>query len=110
MREIELIREKTTSLIETIRSSSVYREYQSALADLQEHPNLKVLADEYRINKYHVYHAESLEDFAIFDKLEEKREELAEYPQIDRFLKAELALCRVIQEVGSSVTKAMCFD
>lgn len=110
MREMELIREKTTSLIETIRSSSVYIEYHSALADLQEHPDLKALADAYRIDKYHAYHAESPTGFEIFDALEEKREELAEYPQIDRFLKAELALCRVIQEVGSSVTAAMCFD
>lgn len=110
MREIELIREKTTSLIEAIRSSSVYIEYHSALEDIQKHPELKELADSYRIDRYRAFHAESPTGFEIFDDLEEKRDELAEYPQIDRFLKAELALCRVLQEVGSSVTGAMCFD
>lgn len=48
--------------------------------------------------------------FADFADLEEKRVELADYPQIERYLNAEVALCRVLQEVESRLTAGMCFD
>ena len=111
MREVTLIMEETSVLISTIKSTSIYTEFQSALEDLQRYPELKAKADEFREENYLAYHA--IKDpisFADFDSLEEKRTELARYPQIDRYLKAELALCRVLQDIQTRLVTAISFD
>ena len=111
MKEVTLILEETSVLIDTIRSTSIYTEFQNALAELKKYPELKAMADEFREQNYLAYHALTKQvSFADFDILEEKRIELAKYPQIDRYLKAELALCRVLQKVESHLTAGMCFD
>ena len=110
MREVASISEKTSDLIYAIKNSSVYKEYHSALEELNMFPDLKALADDFRKAKYKAYHSESSISFQVFDKLEEEREKLAGYPQIDRFLKAELALGRILQEVQNRITEAMELD
>ncbi|MBQ8815807.1 MAG: YlbF family regulator [Lachnospiraceae bacterium] len=111
MREVETILEETSVLVDKIKSTVIYTEYQSALEDLQRQPELKALADAFREEKYLAYIAlKEPVSFADFDSLEEKRMELASYPEIERYLKAELALCRVLQEVQSKLVLAMSFD
>lgn len=111
MKEIALILEATSALVDTIKGTSIYIEFQSALEDLQKCPELKTLADEFRAQKFLTYHSlKEQVSFADFYDLEEKRMELACYPQIERYLNAEVALCRVLQEVESCLTAGMDFD
>ncbi len=111
MREITAIMEETSALINTIKSTSIYKEFQSALEDLQRYPELKEMTDAFRRENYLVYQAiKGPVSFADVESLEEKRLELVEYPQIDRYLKAELALCRVLQDIQSSIVAAMDFE
>lgn len=111
MREVETILEETSVLVDKIKGTAIYTEYQSALEDLQRQPELKALADAFRKEKYLAYIAlKEPVSFADFDELEEKRMELASYPQIERYLKAELALCRVLQAVQSRLVLAMNFE
>ncbi len=111
MREVETILEETSVLIDRIKSTQIYTEYQCALEDLQRHPELKALADAFREEKYLAYTAlKEPVSFVCFDSLEEKRLRLAAYPEIERYLQAELALCRVLQEVQNRLVLAMNFD
>ena len=111
MKEVALILEETSVLINKIKSTSIYTEFQSALEELKKYPELKTLADEFRTQNYLAYHSLTEQvSFADFDSLEEKRSELSKYPQIERYLNAELALCRMLQEVQSRLTAGMCFD
>ena len=111
MKEVALILEATSDLVNTIKSTSIYIEFQSALEDLQRYPELKALADEFRAQKFLAYHSlKEQVSFADFQELEEKRVELACYPQIERYLNAEVALCRALQEVESRLTAGMAFD
>ena len=111
MKEVALILETPSVLVDTIKSTSMYTEFQSALEDLRRYPELKALADEFRAQKFLAYHSlKGQVSFADFADLEEKRVELADYPQIERYLNAEVALCRVLQEVESHLTAGMCFD
>lgn len=106
-----MILEETSVLINTIKSTSIYIEFQDALEELRRNPELKALADEFRTQKYLAYHSLTGQvSFADFDSMEEKRSELAKYPQIERYLNAELELCRVLQAVESRLTAGMCFD
>ena len=110
MREAALILDKTFELINEIKGSSIYKEYHEALDELNTFPNLKDLADDYRKAKFEAYHAQNIINIKLLDELEEKREMLEKYPQIDRFLQAELALGRVLQEVQSRITEAMALE
>lgn len=111
MQEVTRIIEETSVLIDIIKNTSIFTEYQSALEDLKRYPELKAKADEFRMENYQAYQAiRNPISFADFDNLEEKRIELVKYPQVDRYLTAELALCRVLQEVQSRIVDAMSFD
>lgn len=110
MKDVALIFDKASELAVAIRETDVYKEYRLALEDLKKHPDLKKQADEFRLQNYEAYcDLEEPVSFADFNSLdlEERRMELAQIPQIDRFLKAELALCRVLQEVESRVAVAL---
>lgn len=107
MKEVTSISKKTSDLIHEIKESSIYKEYHSALEDLNMFPELKDLTDEFRKAKFKAYHSDSPVSFKVFDELEQRREKLAEYPQIDRFLRAELVLGRALQEIQNRITEAM---
>ena len=107
MREAASILDKTFDLITEIKDSAIYKEYHEALNELNTFPNLKDLADDYRKAKFEAYHSQKPISIKLLDELEEKREVLAKYPQIDRFLRAEIILGRVLQEVQSRITAAM---
>ena len=111
MREIETILEETSVLINKIKGTQIYMEYQSALEDLRRHPELKTMADAFRKEKYLAYIAlKEPVSFADFEHLEEERLKLTVHPEIERYFKAELALCRVVQEVQDRLALVMSFD
>ncbi len=111
MKEFTAIMEETFVLINTIKNTSVYKEYQSSLEDLQRYPELKEITDAFRKENYLTYREiKSPVSFADVESLEEKRLELVKHPQIDRYLKAELALCRVLQDIQNSIVTAIEFD
>ncbi len=110
MGNVASIPEKTSELIAAIKNSAVYAEYQEALADLNTFPDLKEMTDKFRHAQYQAYHSELSVSLKLFDELEEKLVELTQYSQIDRFLRAELALSRVLQGVQSQIIGAMEWD
>lgn len=107
MKEVASILEKTTDLIDNIKDSSIYVEYHSALHELNTFPKLKALTDDYREKKHQIYQSKAPISLKVLDELEERREKLAEYPQIDRFLKAELVMGRTLQEILNRITESM---
>lgn len=107
MNEVKLVLEKTDDLIDTVKESFIYKEYQQALTELNGFPELKVMTDAYRKARFELYHVEAPFCMEKIRAVEAKREELAQYEQIDRFLKAELHLGRILQEVQSQITQAM---
>lgn len=111
MNEVELVRDEASALANVIRNTGIYQEFQKALEELKAHPHLKARTDEFRARNYLAY--DSLKEpvsFAEFGELEANLTELIRYPQIERYLKAELELCRMLQEVENQLTADICFD
>ncbi len=111
MREVETILEETSVLINRLKSTHSYIEYQRAREDLQRHPEQKAMADAFCREVYLAY--DTLKEpvsFVEFDDLERKRLKLAAYPEIERYLKAELALCRMLQEIQDKLVFDISFD
>ncbi len=110
MNNMFAVLDKTSELIEDIKQSDIYVEYKVALSELEKDPVLLEKADAFRKAQYEevALHSKPL-GFADASYLEEAYENISVYPEIDRFLKAELALCRLLQRIQDSIVEAIDF-
>ena len=95
-------------LVSRILNSDTYREYDIQRNRVKQDPGLKAQIDEYRRRNFELQNTNS-----EFDKLEEFASEYAafrELPIVSDFLDAELAFCRMMQEINIKITAALHFD
>ncbi len=105
MREIEDILEKASALAEQAKSTCVYEAYYLAGRELEQYPELQVQVDAFRKERYLAYEAigEPI-SFAELAYLEEKEAALCVHPAAVRYLKAETAWCRLLQELQETLS------
>ena len=99
------------TLIEAVKDSKTYKEYDRCRKVLKSDPELKARVDKYREDNYRVQIME--DDGTLQDKIEafaRENMELSEQPRVRAFLDAELALCRMLQEITQRVIKAIDFE
>ncbi len=108
--ETEVLKE-TDELIHRIISSGIYKEYRESLEKVAQYPELKERLDRFRTRNYEVQ--SSMEDGSAFDRLEDlerEKRELTQNPLLAQFLAAELALCRMMQEVMDRLVESLDFE
>lgn len=96
-------------VVDAILSSEVYRQYDLQRNKVKQYPELKAQIDEYRRRNYEL---QNREDYA-FDKIDAFEREYADFrenPLVSDFLAAELALCRMIQNMNLRITEAIHFE
>ena len=99
------------TLIEAVKGSGTFKEYDRCRKVLKSDPELKAKVDKYREENYRLQMME--DDGTLQDKIENfarDNMELSEQPKVRAFLDAELALCRMLQEITQRVIKAIDFD
>ncbi len=99
------------TLIEAVKDSKTYKEYDRCRKMLKSDPELKERVDKYREQNYRLQIME--DDGTLQDKIEafaRENMELSEQPRVRAFLDAELALCRMLQEITQRVIKAIDFE
>lgn len=107
-REIETA---LSELITTIKESATYKEYHTQLIRLKEHPDFYHQVNEFRQRNYELQNADQTEN--LFDRMEafdKEYEAFRENPLVDDFLQAELAFCRMIQEINLKMMEEMDFE
>ncbi len=95
-------------LIDEIRQSKTFREYEVQKETIMKQPELYAKVVEYREKNYELQ--ETTPEEELFDKLEQfqkENEKLTELPIVDDFLRAEVALCRMLQELSLNVVEAV---
>ena len=110
MKDMFGVLEKASDLIADIKKSDIYMEYEAALQVLKLNPELQEKADAFR--KDHFAAIEAIKapvSFAHIESIEAKYEEISAYPEIARFLKAELALCRLLQRIQCNIVASLDF-
>ena len=101
----------TEMLVSAIKNGSVYKEYCAALKAVQQIPGLKDQVDEIRRLNYRVQNiSEEAKLYEEMDKLDKKMESLSQILEINRFLDAELALCRQLQDIGTAIHQGIHLD
>lgn len=110
MKDMFAVLQKTSELMEDIKQSDIYVEYKAALSILQKNPELKEKADAFRKAQFQAVELhESPLGFWDASDMEEAYEKISAHPEITRFLKAELALCRLLQRIQVSIVEAIDF-
>ncbi|MBO4981327.1 MAG: YlbF family regulator [Lachnospiraceae bacterium] len=96
-------------LIKAVLDSVLYQEYAAALAKVKQQPGLKEQIDEFRRRNYLMQSGKDC-DFSKIDQFEKEFADFREQPLVAEFLAAELAFCRMMQDVNIRVTEALHFE
>lgn len=95
--------------MDAIKSSEEYQEYVRQKERVKRYPRLKSQLDEYRRRNFEM---QTSKDTA-FDKIEEFENEYSDFREntmVSDFLAAELAFCRMMQDINCRVTEAIDFE
>lgn len=106
MRDTEAI---IKDFVQKLRQTQEYRRYEEMRRQVQEHPGLREKINEYRIKNYELQKSgEGL--FEKIDAFVKEYETFRADPVVDGYLEAELAVCRMLQEVSVQVAEAIDLD
>ena len=107
----EQIRTAAKDYAEKIRQTDVYRTYCREKDRLKADPELFAKVNEYRRNTYDLQNnTDSDQLFDRMDAYEKEYESFRENPLVENFLQAELAFCRMIQELNVLVLDHLDFE
>ncbi len=94
-----------------IRESDVYKEYVRQREVLRKQPELYSQVNEYRQKNYSIQkESDGAELFDRMEAFEREYREFRENPAVDDFLRAELAFCRMMQEMNVLLTAEIDFE
>ena len=105
----EHVNEAVKQLVDAIRNTDAYLEYQRQLARVKEQPELKRQIDDFRTRNFELQTSKDT-NFDKIDQFTRENEAFRENPLVSDFLAAELAFCRMMQEIGLYVTDQMRFE
>ena len=110
-------------VIEEIKSESVYRQYTTSLEKLNANPEIKRQVDELRRLNYQaqvknddtdsydtIDDIDDTDSYDTIDDIDDKINELSCIPEVNQFLEAEAALCRLLQDISVRVHEAIHLD
>ncbi|MDE7252741.1 MAG: YlbF family regulator [Acetatifactor sp.] len=96
-------------LIAAILASKIYHDYDTQRNLVNQQPELKKQIDEFRARNLELQTNEST-TFEQIDNFEREYAGFRENPLVDKFLEAELAFCRLLQDINLRLTDAMHFE
>ena len=105
------VQEALGQLAQAIRDSEIYREYRRQSERVDYAGNMREKIDEYRIRNFELQNSAYTED--LLDKMEafeREYEKFREDPLVEEFLDAELAFCRMMQEIDVKLAEAVDFE
>ncbi len=96
-------------MIQAIVNSPDYKEYDIQRKRVKQYPELKAQMDEFRKRNFLLQNSDSCRLDQV-DALEREFAGLRENPIVSEFLAAELALCRLIQNIDNRLVEALHFE
>lgn len=101
--------EAVKRLIESIKGNDIYNEYIVEREKVKQHPDLMSQIDDYRNRTFELQNSENA-GFDSIEKYEQDYEQFRENPLVSDFLAAELAFCRMMQEINTMITEGIDFE
>ena len=107
MDELDEIERSTWELLQEIRDSAVYRTYRLEEERLAADPALHERVRRFRGANFHLHQGGSDVDMQWFYQ---EMASLRKIQQVNVYLDAELALCRLVQKICRTITEGIEFD
>ncbi len=105
------IQKQLDEFIVELKRTKVYHDYQEQLRCLSADPQLKQRVDDFRRRNYEIQtQAQQQNMFDEMERFQRESEHLRDIPIVHDFLSAELALCRMIQKVTTTIVEAVSED
>ncbi len=105
------VMESAKQLAGIIRETDVYKEYLRQRERLKAQPELYAQVNEYRQKNFDIQNeSDGMELFDKMEAFEREYREFRENPAVDEFLRAELAFCRMMQEMNVLLTAEIDFE
>ncbi len=101
--------EKINDLAENIKNSDIYIRYINAKNEMKKSPDKCRIANEFRMEMFHMHNSADADLQAQEDLLRRKMEMLND-PVISEFLEAELVLCRLMQKTNYEIISRLDFE
>lgn len=96
------------ALLAVIKDSGEYRDYQKQEEILSRNPELMGRVNQFRSNNFKLQNeADRDELFHVVERLSRESSELRRIPEVNAYLDAELALCRLMQKICLRLTKGI---
>lgn len=106
-----VVAKETERFVEKLRQTEVCREYFRQKEYVKQYPDLKQKIDEFRQRNYKLQNETDSDTlFDEIDRFEREYEEFRKNPIVSDFLAAELAFCRMYQEVNNQISTAFAID
>lgn len=101
----------TIKFVEAIKATETYQKYSVQLERIKGEPELFDKVNEYRWRNYELQNTSQVDQlFDRIDAFEKEYEKFRENPLVDDFLNAELAFCRMMQEINVYITEELEFE
>lgn len=95
-------------LLSVIKRSEVYKEYKKQEIILDKDPELKARVDQFRARNFQLQNDSNKDDmFEVAEMLARESAELRKIPEVNAYLDAELALCKMMQKICRSLTEGI---
>lgn len=102
---------ETEDFIKRLYETDICREYFKQRDAIKQYPELKRQIDEFRQRNYKLQNEmDSGSLFDEVDRFEKEYEEFRKNPIVNDFLAAELAFCRLYQEVSDKIATAFAME
>ena len=108
MKQVEMY---TKQLVQAIQESQEYQEFCEVREQLRRQPELRDRMNEMRRMNFELQStAPSEELYRELNSIWKEFREFRKNPLADEFLKAELAMCRMLQQINNEITSAVDLD
>mgnify|MGYP001859469856 FL=1 len=102
---MDAIEKNIHTLLVSIKRSAIYQEYKKQEKILNENPELAERVSQFRADNFRLPNEGGRDNlFSMAEQLSRESAELRRIPQVNAYLDAELALCRLMQHVCRSLT------
>lgn len=96
---------------EAILTSDEYKEYKKLDNYIKAKPDLKRAVDEFRRENFRLQYSDDVEDvLSATGDLNKRYEDVRQQTMVNRYLTAEMCLCRMVQDICLSIVEAIDFD
>lgn len=104
------VQKYTDALLGAIKNSQAYTDYAAAREEILKYPDRKQKADQFRRENYIARNYSGDEAAGMREKLYRQRQQLRLDPVADRYLNAELVLCRLLKNSALQILNVADLD